>query len=99
MLNSFIHIKKERKKYFESLKFNEIWGSIAPFENSLLIEDKNIIKCLDSILESLRDKIFYIQSYKYSVIYDLFVIEKYFLEDTIYVLTPLKIYKKQLINS
>lgn len=96
MLKSFINIKKERKDYFESLEFNEIWYSIIPSSNSIIIEDVKIIKCLDSILESLREKIFYIQNYKYSVIYGLYVIEKYFLEDTVYVLTTLELYKKQI---
>lgn len=96
MENIFTNIKKKKidnKEFYQTQDFKELWSKIKTLKKSSLIVNEET-KCIDSLLEVYRNEIFFIPSYKYSLIYDNMVIEKIFSADIFYVVHPLDEYTK-----
>lgn len=86
--NTFLELKKQRKEFYYTAEFHREVQKLEEITQIQIITDEKLIHCLESILVNNRQKIFYIPQHKYSVIYESWIIHKYFLDDIIFVIEP-----------
>ena len=91
--------KKYNKEFYASPLFFLIEESFQELRGSRIIEDKDEIQWINSLLEMNRDKIFYKSFYKYGLALGPLIIEKYYLDRVIYLVHNKDDYIKKIAQN
>ena len=85
IVKSITKQKKYNKKFYKSPLFYLVEDSFRDMRGSRLIEDEDEIQWINSLLEMNRNKLFYKSFYRYSLVYNNLIIEKYYDNEIFYV--------------
>lgn len=89
--------KAENKSFYNSFLFWEIEKEIS-IHSSQIIVDPKVIQWIDSIFEMNRDIIYFKPYQQYSLVYNDYIIEKYYNNKIIYIIHNKKQYLNKLKN-